>query len=368
MRHVIILPDLGQTTSEARILQLLKRAGEPVRRGEPIVAVSTDKVDMEVESFENGYLREWLVEEGAVATALSALAILTDTPEELYELPADATAQAKAPPTPGAPVPERKNAQVIAAPAARALAKELGLDLKRLTGTGAAGLITKADVQRYTEQIGKSEIMDTRPLTAMAATAVASKRDIPHFYATLDVSMTRATEWRTQWNKAHPSLHATWNDLFVRSAAQSLRDVPRMNVSYRDGAYQQRSVADVLLVIAREPAMVLAPMADPSDLPWDRYLGAIRMATEKGSTIGTEPRLAISNLGMFGVKQFAAIIPPGCTAVLAIGAVREEPVARNGQVEIGHVCSLTLSADHRVVDGVTAARFLERIQIHLNSL
>jgi pyruvate dehydrogenase E2 component (dihydrolipoamide acetyltransferase) len=141
-----------------------------------------------------------------------------------------------------------------------------------------------------------------------------------------------------------------------------------MNVSYCDGAYQQRSAADVLLVIAREPAMVLAPMADPSDLPWDLYLGAIRMATEKGSTIGTEPRLAISNLGMFGVKQFAAIIPPGCTAVLAIGAVREEPVARNGQVEIGHVCSLTLSADHRVVDGVTAARFLERIQIHLNSL
>ena len=368
MQHIIILPDLGQTTSEARVLQLLKRAGEPVSRGEPIVAVSTDKVDMEVESFENGYLREWLVEEGAVATALSALAILTDTPEEPYERPADTAPEAEAPPGPAAPVPEQKNDQVITTPAARALAKELGLDLKRLTGTGAGGLITKADVQRFAEQIGKSETLDTRALAAMAATTVASKRDIPHFYATLDVSMSRATEWRTQWNKVHPSLHSTWNHLFVRCAARSLRDVPRMNVSYRDGDYQQRGAADVLLVVAREPAMVLAPLADPSDLSWDHYLSAIRMATEKGSAIGTAPLLAISNLGMFGVKQFAAIIPPGCTAALAIGAVREEPVARNGQVVIGHVCSLTLSADHRVVDGVTAARFLERIQFHLNSL
>ena len=368
MQHIIILPDLGQTTSEARVLQLLKRAGEPVSRGEPIVAVSTDKVDMEVESFENGYLREWLVEEGAVATALSALAILTDTPEEPYELPANGVPEGEAPPGPVAPVPERKKADVIAAPAARALAKELGLDLRRLTGTGAGGLITKADVRRLAEQIGKPETVDTRPLAAMAATTFASKRDIPHFYATLDVSMTRATEWRTQWNKGHPSLHLTLNDLFVRCAAQSLRDVPRMNVSYRDGSYQQRAAADVLLVVAREPAMVLAPLADPSDLSWDHYLSAIRMATDKGSAIETAPLLAISNLGMFGVKQFATIIPPGCTAALAIGAVREEPVARNGLVVIGHVCSLTLSADHRVIDGVTAARFLERIQFHLNSL
>jgi pyruvate dehydrogenase E2 component (dihydrolipoamide acetyltransferase) len=368
MRHIIILPDLGQTTSEARVLQLLKRAGEPVSRGEPIVAVSTDKVDMEVESFENGYLREWLVKEGAVATALSALAILTDTPEEPYELPADTAPEAEAPPVPAAIVPERRNAQVIAAPAARALAKELGLDLKTLKGTGAGGLITKADVQRFTEQRGKSETTDTRALTTMAATTIASKRDIPHFYATVDVPMTRASEWRTQWNKAHPSLHATLNDLFVRCAARSLRDIPRMNVSYCGGTYQQRVAADVLLVVAREPAMILAPMADPSDLSWDHYLSAIRVATEKGSAIAAAPLLAISNLGMFGVKQFAAIIPPGCTAVLAIGAVREEPVARNGQVVIDRVCSLTLSADHRVVDGVTAARFLERIQFHLNSL
>jgi pyruvate dehydrogenase E2 component (dihydrolipoamide acetyltransferase) len=379
MRHVIILPDLGQTTNEATIRQFLKKPGERVTRGEPILAVSTDKVEMEVESFANGYLRQWLAEEGTLASAMSALAIVTDTLDEPYTSPQDDGKSAPATPVKteekpaGAPPAKNTAVGVTAAPAARTLAKDRGIDLSKVSGTGADGLITKADVLRWVEHAGRAmpaptSTGDNRALAAMAATVVASKRDIPHFYAVVDVSVSHAAAWRAGWNEQHPRLHATYNDLFVLCAARSLRDNPRLNVSYGNGSYQQRSAADVLLVVAHEPTMLLVPVADPSELAWDVFLETMRKAPQLSTPVSAEPLLAISNLGMFGVKQFAAIIPPTCTSALAIGAVREQPVVKKGKLENELVCSMTISADHRVVDGVAAARFLERVQFHLNSL
>lgn len=344
-------------------------------RGEPILAVSTDKVEMEVESFANGYLRQWLAEEGTLASAMSPVAIVTDTAEEAYVAPGDESKpeQVAAENKPAATPSVKSGARgVTAVPAARNLAKERGIDLSKVQGTGPDGLITKADVQRWAErsQVGTSSAsvsLDSRALSAMAATVVASKRDIPHFYATVDVAMSHAAAWRTWWNQAHPDLHATYNDLFVLCAARALRDVPRLNVSYSNGTYKQQSAANVLLVVAQEPTMLLVPVSDPAGLSWDVFLQAMRKA-RLGASISAEPLLAISNLGMFGVKQFAAIIPPQCTAALAIGAVREQPAIKNGKLENEIVCSLTISADHRVVDGLAAARFLERVQFHLNSL
>jgi pyruvate dehydrogenase E2 component (dihydrolipoamide acetyltransferase) len=382
MRHVIILPDLGQTTNEATIRQFLKQPGEAVRRGEPILAVSTDKVEMEVESFANGYLREWLTEEGSLASAMSAVAIVTDGVDEPYVLPGangDSAAAAVVPKAAAKPSPEKAvSGRISAAPAARALAKERNIDLSQISGTGPDGLITKADVLSAAERSGKPSPASpdkpspasskNRALAAMAATTIASMRDIPHFYATADVSMAQAAAWRERWNSAHSDLRATYNDIFVLAAARSLRDLPRLNMSYSGGSYQQRSAADVCLVVAREPAMVLAPLPDPTASSWEVFLKDIRKAGQLSAVAKAEPLLAISNLGMFGVRQFAAIIPPGFTSALAIGAVREQPALKDGVLVNELVCSLTISADHRVVDGVAAARFLERIQFHLNSL
>jgi pyruvate dehydrogenase E2 component (dihydrolipoamide acetyltransferase) len=375
MRHVIILPDLGQTTNEATIRQFLKKPGDNVSRGESILAVSTDKVEMEVESFANGYLRHWLVEEGALTSAMSPVAIITDTADEAYAETGEEEMSTPEPPkvesAAKAPVLSGTSGPVTAAPAARALAKERGIDLSNVQGTGPDGLITKADVLRFAEgsenSSESSTSADNRALAAMAATTIASKRDVPHFYATVDVSMSRAATFRSQWNHQHPDLHATYNDVLVLCAARSLRDSPRLNVSYNNGNYRQHKAADVFLVVSREPAMVLAPLGNPSATPFDVFLKDIRRATQMSAASQAEPLLAISNLGMFGVKQFSAIIPPGCTSALAIGTVREQPVLQNGTLENELVCSLTLSADHRVVDGVAAARFLERIQFHLNS-
>jgi pyruvate dehydrogenase E2 component (dihydrolipoamide acetyltransferase) len=252
-----------------------------------------------------------------------------------------------------------------AAPAARALAKELGVDLTRVEGTGPKGLITRADVQRFVEA-GPHRALSA--MAAMAVTTANSKRDIPHFYATRDLELTSAAQWRDRWNATPNGAHASFNDVFVWSAAHALADVPRLNLAYRDGAFEQRSAADVLLVVARESALLLLPMADSRSLDWKEFIHRMHDVAGQGTAAPAAPLLAISNLGMYGVKEFAAIIPPGCSSVLAIGAVREAPVVHNGAVTVARIATVTLSADHRVIDGIAAARFLERMQFHLNSL
>jgi len=336
MRHVILLPDLGQTTSEATVLKWWKQPGEKVLRGEPLLAVETDKVDMDVESFVDGFLRQVLVESGAIATALKPVAIVTDSLEEAYDVP-DAPAAVKA-------------RRVEAAPAAKSLARELGIEFTALTGTGPGGLIVQKDVRRHA---------GARGLSAMASMVSASKRDIPHFYASIDVDTSGAETWRANWNSSRPGLHASLNDIFVRCAARA---------RLRDEAHR------ILIVVNSASGLALVEAPDP-EADWDGFIPSMRRAVQKGRrafTVASEPEsrpiLAVSNLGMFGVKEFAAIIPPGCTAALAIGAVREAPVVRSGRLEVGRICTLTLSADHRVVDGVTAARFLQNMQHQLKSL
>jgi len=370
MLHVIILPDLGQTTNEAKILQWLKKPGEYVSRGEPLVSVETDKVNMDVESFESGYLRAVLVDEGAVVTALTRIAILTDSPDESIARPEVEVATAE-PAELTAPAAEVNagSTTIAAAPSARVLANGLGIELRSVTGTGLGGLVTRADVEQFADrQKTAPPATNFRVLAAMAETVIGSKREIPHFYASRDLTVTSAANWREAWNRSRPDLPISFNDIFVRCAAKALADVPRMNVSYRNGNYEQRMTADILIIVARESALALMPLPDMNAATWEEFLGTVKEAVGRWVAAQTVPLLAISNLGMFAVKQFAAIIPPGCTAILAIGAVREEPVAKASQVVVERVCTVTLSLDHRVVDGITAARFLERMQSHLDSL
>ena len=384
MQHVIVLPDLGQTTNEAKVLTWHKTPGDKVSKGEALVEVETDKVDMDIESFVDGYLREILAPEGSLATALAPVAILTDRLDEPYTQPAAGnrlSQQAEEAPEPqvetaAGPPP----AALAAVPAARMLAKKLGIDLSAIKGTGSGGLITRHDVEEFAAQSSEQGAAapvstDSRALAAMAAITTASKKNIPHFYMSRDVTVAAAEAWRRDWNRNHPDRKSSLNHLFVRAASQSLVDVPGMTIGLQDGVYQQRSGADILLIVATDKGLAHVPVSAPQDLRWEDYLQEMKKAVEEGprrltaqAAPSSRPALAVSNLGMFGVKEFSAIIPPGCTAALAVGAVRSEPIVSNNQVEIGRICTLTLSADHRVVDGVTAARFLERIAFHLNSL
>jgi pyruvate dehydrogenase E2 component (dihydrolipoamide acetyltransferase) len=352
MRHEILLPDLGQTTTEAKIVQWLKSPGDRIERGEPIVVVETDKVDMEVEAFESGYVRELLVKPGELATALTCIAVLTDTADEPYGTAGPS------------PVPASKP---MASPAARILAKELGINLASVRGTGPKELITRKDVRRFAEERPAGDDRH-RALSAMAAMTAQSKREIPHFYMVRDLVMQSAVDWRRRWNDAQPTVRASVNDVFLRAVEFALADAPRLNMAYSNGAYDQRSRNDILQVVARESALSLVPVPDLRGLPWPAFLSHLRQATDPAVSDKSRPAFAISNLGMHGVKEFSAIIPPGCTAVLAVGAVREAAVVVDGKIRVETICTVTLSADHRVVDGVHAAQFLDRLQFQLNSL
>jgi pyruvate dehydrogenase E2 component (dihydrolipoamide acetyltransferase) len=329
---------------------------------------------MEVEAFAEGFIRELLVEEGQMANAMTPIAIVTSHPDEPYNQKSEAS-RAPSPHTPPRdPLtpPKAKGRGFVAAPSAVALGRELGLDLSGISGTGPDGFITRNDVQRYAARPAAA----VNAMAGMAALTRESVQTIPHFLMTADLDVSAAEEWRKRWNAANVDLPATLNDVFIRAAAKALQDVPRLNLAYADGRYEQRPTADVLVIVAMKSGrLALVPVAEPGSQSWRDFLGAIRNILEeakhgrlkKSHELGS-PLLAISNLGMHGVKEFTAIIPLGCTAVLAIGAVRDSVVVSGGQIRVGRLCTVTLSSDHRVIDGITAADFLKRMQERLNSL
>jgi pyruvate dehydrogenase E2 component (dihydrolipoamide acetyltransferase) len=380
------MPDLGQTVAEGRILRWLKRPGDAVNRGEPLLEVETDKVTMEVECYRSGYLRAILVAEGDAASAMSPIAVLTDHLDETLEDGSERDSRAGGPPgregssgtpktvgtaaTPARESIRRHDGRILATPAARLRARQLGVDLGSLVASRQDGLITRRDVNGTVTARARS-----RPAHPMGAITTKSAQVIPHFYVTVDADLAAALAWRDQWNSEHADARLTLNDVFVRAASLALRDVPAMNARYSNGMIEQLSRGDVLLVSATSRGLSWVSVSDPASLGWSEHASQMRRGlrrAEDGSPSpvfpGRAPALAVSNLGMFGVRQFTAVIPPDSSAILAIGAVREEPIVRNAQIEIGERCTLTLGADHRVIDGVTAANFLERIQVHLKSL
>ena len=195
----------------------------------------------------------------------------------------------------------------------------------------------------------------------MAAMTTGSKREIPHFYVTVDVSMKHAAEWRTEWNASHPKLHVTYNDLFVMCASHTLGQTPLLRTAYHGGKYQQRPSADILLAVAQEPAFALIPLPDPSKLTWKAFLKAIRRATKMSIIQDADPLLAISNLGMFGVDSFHAIVNAPQAAILAVGRILDRIVAVDGAPAVRPTMTVSLSFDHRVVDGAEGARFLDTL-------
>lgn len=391
MKHTIILPDLGQTTGEAKILKWQRRLGEKIESGTPLLEVETDKATMEVESYAGGYLREMLVREGDIVGALLPIAILTDTADEDYEIVAapdpDDEATTKVPLQAGPAdfkSPSLLISDVKAVPAARTLAKALGIELHSVIGTGPGGLISRKDVEQHAERLSEQNaasdpsigVDHQKAARAMAAITTESAQTIPHFYVSADIDLSGVLEWRESWNAQHPGLKASINAVFVRATSRALLETPELNAIYANGHYERKSpTGDTLIVVALEGRLELVPFRNASDLNWESFLLSLNKTLDDAKSgrlssdlIKASPRLGLSNLGMFKVKQFTAIIPPGCTGILAIGAVRDWLTLKNQQIEVRKICTVTLSADHRMVDGVGAAQFLERVQFHLNSL
>ena len=387
MATSIVMPQMGYDMQEGTVARWHKREGDTVTRGEVIADIETDKATVEFEAYTTGVLRKIVAEEGSVIPVGELIAVITDPDEPLPDdLPSVAKPAATASPPestspPAAPTPTAPSAKTVrASPIARRLAREQGIDLALVSGTGPGSRITEKDVLDYTAApapapAAEGERVDlSRMRQAIARVTVDSKRETPHFYVTASVDMTKAISLRRDSNAALPSeRRISVNDLIIKACAVALGQYPKFNAFFRGDHLQMNSGINIGIAIAL-PAGLIVPgiggcegkrlieiAAASKDLIARANSGTLRNEEYSDTTF------SISNLGLFDVDSFSAIIYPPHTAVLAVAAVKEQPVVRDGTVVVAQMMKATLSVDHRVADGAEAAQFLMEVKKLLES-
>jgi pyruvate dehydrogenase E2 component (dihydrolipoamide acetyltransferase) len=348
MPTLIHMPALSPGMTEGKLVRWLKKPGDPVERGEVLAEIETDKSLLELEAIEAGRLAEILVPEGTDAVAV-------DTP--LARL---ATAgEAETPP--GA-------ARIASSPLARRMAADSGIGLQDLSGSGPRGRIVKADVERtlrarHTDSFTSVANSSTRRIIARRLTEAAST--IPQFQLVIDCRVDRLLALRAQLNAAAgPGDKLSINDFIVRACALALRKVPRVNASWDEEATRLHHDVDIAVAVAA-PEGLMTPIVRKADGKSVAEIAAeMRRLAQLARARKLRPEefqgggFSISNLGMHGIRQFTAIINPPHAAILAVGAAEARAVVQAGELGVATMMTCTLSCDHRVLDGATAAEFL----------
>jgi pyruvate dehydrogenase E2 component (dihydrolipoamide acetyltransferase) len=392
--------------AEGILVEWVKQVGDEVQEEDILAIIETDKANVEVTSFKTGVMRQHLVEEGAIVPVgesiavigtedeqidLDALGIKKETPkvEEKFEPVAAADVE----PTVAPAVGER--GRVLASPVTRRMAEELGIDLAQIRGSGPGGRVVKRDVEGYLKERERapetappppipipshapvSEEYRVESLSPMRRTIgrrmVESKQQAPHFYVTMEVDMEAAMGLRQQLNAMMPDeTKISVNDLLIKAAAVALRAFPNINASFAGEAIHIHNQINIGIAVARETGLLttvvkdcdkksLAQIAQESrELVGRAREGRMQVDDMVGGTF------TLSNLGMFGVEDFVAIVNPPQAAILAVGGVLRVPVVNeDGELAVGTRMKVTISADHRVTDGAEAAQFLQVFKVAL---
>ncbi|TME64688.1 MAG: 2-oxo acid dehydrogenase subunit E2 [Chloroflexi bacterium] len=384
----MILPKLGLTMDEGRIVAWHKREGEAVARGDVLFEVETDKATMEVESATAGILRKILYDADATAPVATVIALITDTADE--PLPADAVTLGAAAPKPslradpqprsaGGPpgargpsepqplAPSSDGDRVRSSPAARKRAQELGVAIAAISGTGPGGRVTLEDVEGAATAPaspatsgGERREPLSRMRRAIGERMTQSVRDQPQFSISRDVDMTAANEKRSQ-------MGASYTDVIVAACAKALRDHPRLRARIDEGSLVTPDAINVGIAVALDDGLLVPVIGDADrkglgelarereDLERAARSGKLRADAVAGAVV------TVSNLGTLGVDRFTAIVNPPEAAIIAVGRVSDRVVAKGGSPAVRPVVTLTLSVDHRVADGATAARYLSAV-------
>ncbi|HET7647754.1 MAG TPA: dihydrolipoamide acetyltransferase family protein [Gaiellaceae bacterium] len=387
MASEVKLPRLGQGMESGTVRKWLKSEGEAVEKGEPLFEVDTDKVTQEVESDFSGVLLKIALQEGEAPVgqtiawigeageevAAPAVAPAADTPAEPDEV---ADAAAEAPPAP-APAPSTTNGRVKASPLARRLARERGIDIATLQGTGPEGRIVAKDVEGAQARPAAAPVfvpsgeVESVPLTSIRKTIarrLTAAWEAPVFQLTVTADMTRANELVARARELNPDVRITVTDLLAKVCAQALMRHRDVNVQYADDSLLKFPTANVGIAVAAPQGLVVPVLRSVERLSLAEVAAARtdsvgrardNKLTQQDFEDGT---FTISNLGMFGIEQFVAVINPPQAAILAVGASVDTPVARDGAVEIRPILTMTLTVDHRAVDGAEGADFLRTVK------
>ena len=411
----LLMPALSPTMTEGKLAKWVKKEGDKIKSGDVIAEIETDKATMEFEAVDEGTLGKILVAEGTEGVAVNTpIGVILEEGEDASFIKVPAPAAAPAPvaaapapapvaaapapapvsaPAPAAAAPVAHGDRVFATPLAKRIAKDAGIDLKSIAGSGPHGRIVKADVEQA----------QSRPAAAPAAAAVAApaakpaaapapawgpayedvpltsmrkviarrlteaKQTVPHFYLTIDYKLDALLALRSQLN-AKSDTKLSVNDFIIRASALALKKVPAANASFTETALRMYKDIDISVAVAT-PSGLITPIikhadqkglvqisSEMKDLAARARDGKLKPEEFQGGTF------SISNLGMFGIKDFAAIINPPQGCILAVGAGEQRPVVVDGALAIATVMSCTLSVDHRVVDGAVGAEYLAALK------
>ncbi len=411
----ILMPALSPTMTEGNLTKWLKKEGDEVHSGDVLAEIETDKATMEFEAIDDGRLGKILVPEGAQGIKVNQpIAVLLGEGEDAATI----EKSPEVPPRPATVTPQpvvtqqtqpalrretAANGRIFASPLARRMAMQAGLDLSTINGSGPQGRIVRTDIEAALSStrpapapaaarpaaaqqvpaaptpspiLSKEQVAALAgnppytevPLTAMrrviARRLTESKQTIPHFYLTIDCEIDGLMKIRAELNAKSDAYRISVNDFVIRAAALALRQVPAANASWSDDALLRWDTVDIAIAVALEDGLItpivksadrkgLATIArETKDLAERARAGKLKLEEFQGGTF------SISNLGMFGVREFAAVINPPHGGILAVGAGEQRPVVKNGALAIATVMSCTLACDHRVVDGAVGAQFL----------
>jgi pyruvate dehydrogenase E2 component (dihydrolipoamide acetyltransferase) len=388
----IVMPRLSDSMEEGTVLKWMKAVGDEVAVGDELVEIETDKANMAYESDVAGTLTQILAPEGETLPIGAPIAVVGDPGEEPTRVEEAPTEVAREEPLPK-PVPQKVGSgeRVKASPLARRIAKDSGVDLSSLRGSGPGGRIVKADVESAqvpasstpqpagvgvdeagTETAkGVTTFQDLTKLQQVVSRRMSeSKATAPHFYLQTEIDMSAAVKARARIKKlsAEGEVVPSFNDMVVKACALALRSFPLANGAYKDGRFELYSRVNVGVAVAAQDALVVPTVFDA-----DRK-GLREIATDARTLAGkvrdgsiTPPELSggtftVSNLGMYGVTNFSAVINAPQAAILAVGAITEKPVVRDGEITVAQVLGVTLACDHRILYGAPAAEFLARIR------
>ena len=419
MAEIVRMPKLSDTMTEGVVAEWHKSVGDSIESGDLLADIETDKATMEFESFQEGVLLHIGVEKGQTAPVDSILAILGEKGEDVTALLKEDEEPQKSnkdvvsdteiiPPkveeakpvevSPPAPQPAPSfsidqtanttsfppsttvsNGIVKASPLAKKLADERGLNLNLIKGTGTDGRIVKRDIENFQGKVSFSgvESFVDEPVSQMrkviAQRLAESKFSAPHFYLTVSIDMDNAMEVRTSINKSINPLKVSFNDLVVKAVAISLKENPKVNASWYGDFIRYNEHVHIGVAVAVDEGLLVPVVRFADEKPLTQIGAEVKEFAQKAKDKKLQPEdwagntFTISNLGMFGIDEFTAIVNPPDSCILAVGGIQQVPVVKNGQVVPGNVMKVTLSCDHRVVDGAVGSAFLNSFKNYLEN-
>jgi pyruvate dehydrogenase E2 component (dihydrolipoamide acetyltransferase) len=412
MAEIVRMPKLSDTMTEGVIAAWHKKVGDKVNAGDLLAEIETDKATMEFESFDSGYLLHQGVSVGDSAPVNGILAILGDKNEDISKILADeksssgesktvtedsSKTEKSEEPVKTEPVQKTEvvakeekssvasDSRLKASPLAKKIAEDKGIDIADVKGSGDGGRVIRKDIENYKPSAvsyspsvvsGKesySEEKVSQMRKTIAKRLAESKFSAPHFYLTMEIDMDKAIEARALINDSIAPSKVSFNDLVIKASAAALKRHPKINSSWLGDKIRYNEHVHIGVAIAVEEGLLVPVIRFADGKAIATISEEVKVFSKKAKEKKLQPQdwegntFTISNLGMFGIEEFTAIINPPDACILAVGGIKQVPVVKKGQIVVGNVMKITLSCDHRVVDGATGSEFLNTLKKYLEN-